>query len=179
MPLGIGAAMLVGSAVAGGTAVAGAKIQSNAAKKAQAAQQSATDKALQVQQQQNAPYLALGQQGAARLGQLAANHQPYTQVFGNGRGAQGQPGQPMTGLGSMGGPPPTSLAGLGQPPPGAATGQTPSSGMPAPQAMQRPPVAGPAPMGGRMVLMQAPDGSRNSVPESAVSVLEARGARRV
>ncbi len=104
MPIGVGAAMLIGSAVAGGTAVASAKLQSNAAKNAAKEQQKGTDRALQVQQQANAPYLALGQQGAQRLAQTP--FQPYTQQF--------QPGRPNNGFQAPQGPPPT-LGSIGQP----------------------------------------------------------------
>lgn len=154
MPLGIGAAMLIGSAVSAGTAVAGAKIQSNAAKNAARSQQQATNQALQVQQRANQPYMDLGASAAQRLGQMAANPSPYTQVFGNGAGAQ-RPS--LASLGApQGGPMPP---GMGQPPHG----------------MGGPPQAAP---GGGMVLLRAPDGSTRPFPAAqADSVIQQAAAR--
>ena len=156
MPIGIGAAMLIGSAVAGGTAVAGAKMQSGAAKNAAKTQQQATDRAIAAQTQANQPYMDLGRQSAARLSQMAP--QPYTQTFGSGAGSQ--PFQmPQEG----------PLASLGRP--AGATGQAMPPGGPVPP---------PGAQGGQgMVRMQAPDGSVRPVPLAMVDELTRRGARRV
>ena len=148
MPIGAAAAMLIGSAVSGGTSVASAAIQSHSAKKAREQQQQATNQALGVQQQANAPYLALGQQAAQRL--AAMPQQPYTQVFGGGRGAQmpssiGNPAGDFVQPRPQG-PPLGSLASLGQPgmgpPPQAAGFQ---------QALQRAPALPPG-------MVRLPDG---------------------
>ena len=99
--------LIIGGIASAASALGSAKIQSNAAKKAAAAQQVGTDKALAVQQQANKPYMDLGQQGAQRLQQTP--FQPYTQQF--------RPGQPNNGFqGSQQpqGPPPT-LGSIGQP----------------------------------------------------------------
>ncbi len=100
MPVGL----IIGGIASAASALGSAKIQSNAAKKAAEKQQVGTDKALQVQQQANAPYLALGQQAAQRLQQTP--FQPYTQQF--------RPGQPNNGYQAPQGPPPT-LGSIGQP----------------------------------------------------------------
>lgn len=138
MPIGVGAALLIGSAVSGGAAVAGAKMQSNAASKAQKAQQAGTDRALQIQEQTSAPYRQLGQQGVNQLMSMGAP-QPYTQQFRPGGGAPSSngvqafnPGQPMPTLGS-----------IGQPPQGSPQAVPRSTGMP-PQ--------------GQMAMVQAPTG---------------------
>lgn len=144
MPIGIGAAMLIGSAVAGGTAVAASKIQSNAASNAQKAQQTATNQALAVQQQQSAPYRALGQQGVDRLTAMGAP-QPYTQQFhapGGGPQSNGYQAFQPGGAPPQGPPGGGGLAGIGQPPSQGPQGQ------PAPQ----------------MVTLQAPDGSTRQFP---------------
>lgn len=180
MPIGVGAALLMaGSAGAG---LASAKVQSNAAKKAQQAQQQGTDKALAVQQQANQPYMDLGRQATARLSQMAANQQPYTQVFGSGAGAQGQPGQPTQGPRAMGGnqfqmPPQMPRQG---PPQGMGLGQLGQAGMGQPPPM-RPPQGqqGPGMGGGGMVKLQAPDGSVRDVPMDQAQQFIQRGARRV
>lgn len=155
MPIGIGAAMLIGSAVAGGTAIAGAKLQSNAAKDAAKAQQAGTDRALQVQQQANAPYMQLGQQAAGRLGQMAANPQPYTQQFR----APGAP--PSSGIQSFqpsGGPGPMpTLGSIGQP-----QGQPGGMGQPS------------------MVTLRAPTGETVQMPDGPqVQLALNRGAMRI
>lgn len=164
MPIGVGAALLIGSAVAGGTAVAGAKIQSNAAKNAAKAQQAGTDRALAVQQQQNAPYLQVGQQAAARLASGQAMGKPYTQQFGGPGGSNGvQAFQPQ-------GPPQQgTLGGLGQ------QGQAPQM----PQQGQMPPQAPQQQQGGGMVKLQAPDGSVSQVPEAMAQQFLQRGAKRI
>lgn len=117
------AAVAIGSAISGGAALGAAKLQSNAAKKAAAEQQKGTDAALKVQQEQSAPYRALGQEGVNRLMQMGAP-QPYTQQFRPGGGQpQGNgfqafnPGQPQPTLGSIGqqGPPQAVPRGMGQP----------------------------------------------------------------
>lgn len=138
MPIGVGAALLIGSAVSGGAAVASAALQSNAAKNAAKKQQEGTDRALQVQQQANAPYMQLGQQAAGRL--AGRQFEPFAQQFRPG--APGQPapigfqpfqpgaGQPQMTLGSIGQPPPS--APQGQPGPGMeqfATVQAPTGEM--------------------------------------------------
>lgn len=134
MPIGVGAAMLIGSAVAGGSALAAAGIQSHAASEAQKKQQAATDKALAVQQQAMSPYQQIGQVGLQRL--AAQQPAPYTQQFRAGSGNTGfQPYQPATPpLAPPQGPPPT-LGGIGQPPPQ-----------------------------GGMVTLRAPDGSTRQFP---------------
>ncbi len=128
--------LVVGGIISAAAALGSAKIQSNAAKKAAGAQQEGTDKALQVQQQANAPYLALGQQGAQRLQQTP--FQPYTQQF--------QPGRPNNGFQAPQGPPPT-LGSLGQPQ-GNPMGQGGPQG-----AMQ-----------GQMATVQAPTGEVARMP---------------
>jgi hypothetical protein len=160
MPIGIGAAMLIGAAASGGAAVGAAKIQSNAANKAAKTQQAATNQALAVQQQANQPYMDLGRQAAARLSGPALG-QPYTQQFGGPNGSNGyQPfaqGRPMQG-------PQMTLGGLGQP----QGAQMPPQPMGAPQGPQ-----------GGMVRLQAPDGSMSMVPEAMAQAFIQRGARRV
>jgi len=171
MPIGVGAAMLIGSAVAGGTAVAGAKIQSNAANKAREQQQAATNQALAVQQEQNAPYLQVGQQAAARLASGQAMGKPYTQQFGGPGGSNGfqafNPQPPP-----QQGPPQGTLSSLGQPPQGQ---------MPMGPQQQMPPPQGPpqGQQGGGMVKLQAPDGSMSQVPEAMAQQFIQRGARRI
>jgi len=163
MPIGVGAAMLIGSAVAGGAAVTGAKLQSNAAKNAAKAQQAGTDRALAVQQQQNAPYLQVGQQAAGRLASGQAMGQPYTQQFGGPGGSNGfQAFSPQP----QGPPQQGTLGGLGQ-------GQAPM----APQQGQMPPQAPQQAQGGGMVMMEGPDGSRKAVPQAAVQMAMQRGAK--
>ena len=160
----------------GGTAVAKAKIQSNAAKGAAKDQQQATNQALAVQQQANQPYMDLGRQAAQRLGQMSQNAQPYTQVFGNGAGAQSfggpQMGQPPQG------PPPGSLAGLGRPQPPPGMGQPPGPQGP-PQGQQ--PMQGPPQGGGGMVRVQAPTGEVAMLPDGSPQLQMAlqKGARRL
>lgn len=111
------AAVAIGSAISGGAALGAAKLQSNAAKKAAAEQQKGTDAALKVQQEQSAPYRALGQEGVNRLMQMGAP-QPYTQQFRPGGGQpQGNGFQAF----SPGGPQPT-LGSIGQPPQGMPQG---------------------------------------------------------
>ncbi|MES2531840.1 MAG: hypothetical protein V4636_12440 [Pseudomonadota bacterium] len=186
MPIGIGAAMLIGSAASAGAGLASAKAQSNAAKKAQQQQQAATDKALAVQQQTNQPYMQLGQQAAARLGQMAANQQPYTQVFGSGAGAQGQPGQPMRGPGAMGGNqfqmspqrPPQG------PPQGMGLGQIGQGGMGQPQPMRPPqgqqgPGMGMPPQQAPMGRWLMPGGQTAQGPLNQAQMYESKGGRRI
>lgn len=168
MPIGVGAAMLIGSAVAGGTAVAGAKIQSNAAKSAQKSQQAGTDKALAVQQQANQPYMQLGSQAAGRLGQMTANAQPYTQNFTGPGGSNGFQAMPPQGPP----PPPMGLGAMGQPPQGAPPGAVPRQGPPAgmsPPGMQGPPQGAP----GGMVRLKAPTGEIGMVPDNSPELQKA------
>lgn len=196
MPIGVGAALLIGSAVSAGTAAASAKVQSNAAKKAAQSQQTATNQALAVQQQANQPYMDLGKQALGTLGQMQANAQPYTQTFTGPGGSNGA--QPFTPA-QMGQKTPKSgtLAELGQQPAqnvpvappkggvfqsamqhGAFGGvpQGPPQGPPpmAPQAPQGPPQAG-----GPMVQLQAPDGSVRPFPaaqaDAVIAAAQARG----
>jgi len=180
MPIGVGAAMLIGSAVAGGTAVAGAKIQSNAAKNAQQQQQQATNQALAVQRQALQPYQDIGQRGLQQL-QNPAFSQPYTQVFGGGsNGAQafggmappqGPPPQGMQGpppqmpQGPPQGPPPGSLGAMGAGQPGPGMGGQPQA-----------PQGGAA---GMMVRVQKPDGGVVSIPAQMLPQALANGGRRV
>jgi hypothetical protein len=144
--IGMGAASAASS-------VAAAKIQSNAAKKAQAAQQTATDQALKVQQDTSAPYRQLGQQGINQLQALGAP-QPYTQQFRAPGGGPQSNGYQAFNPGQQTGPPPT-LGGIGQM--GQPGGQPPQGGPPPPQGMggQAPP---------QMVTLQAPDGSTRQFP---------------
>jgi hypothetical protein len=86
MPIGL----IVGGIASAASAIGSAKVQSNAAKKAAQQQQQGTDRALAVQQQANQPYMDLGKAAAGRLGELAANAQPYQQQF--------RPGQPQNGF---------------------------------------------------------------------------------
>lgn len=146
MPIGVGAALLIGSAASAGTALAGAKMQSNAAKKAQQAQQAGTDKALQIQHQVNAPYMQLGQAAAGRLGEMTANPQPFTQQFRPGSPGQPAPSgfQPFQPSGGM-----PTLGSIGQPPQGP------------PQAVPRGGMGQPP-----MVRLRAPDGSVSPQPFS-------------
>ncbi len=156
MPIGVGAAMLIGSAVAGGTALGAAKLQSNAAGKAQKDQQAATDRALAVQQQQTAPYRALGEQAAGRLS--APQPDAYRQAFTGPGGSNGfQAFQPPP-QGPSGG----SLAGLGQP----GMGQPLPGAVPRQQGMQGPPMMGGGQ--GQMVQLQGPDGSVKPFPAAQV-----------
>lgn len=77
MPIGLGAALLIGSAVSAGTQIVGAKMQSGAAKDAAKAQQAAADRAIEEQkaaraqaQAAYAPYQQMGQQGINSMGQM-------------------------------------------------------------------------------------------------------------
>ncbi len=132
--------LIIGGIASAASALGSAKIQSNAAKKAATEQQKGTDRALQIQQQANQPYMDLGAQAAHRLQQTP--FQPYTQQF--------RPGQPGNGFQGPQGPPPT-LGSIGQMP----------QGRPAPP-MGAPPEMG-QPQGG-MVTLRAPDGSTRPVP---------------
>jgi hypothetical protein len=130
--------LIIGGIASAASAIGSAKIQSNAAKKAATAQQAGTDKALAVQQQANAPYMALGQQGAQRLQQTP--FQPYTQQF--------RPGQPNNGFQApQGGATLGSIGSMGQ-----------SQGAPMGGAMTQP----------QMVQLQAPDGSTKPFPAQDV-----------
>ena len=113
--------LIVGGIVSAASAIGSAKIQSNAAKKAAQQQQQGTDRALQAQTQANQPYMDLGKAAAGRLGELAANAQPYQQQF--------RPGQPQNGfqpsLGAM--QQPQGQPGMEMPPQGQ---QLPPQGQP-------------------------------------------------
>lgn len=175
MPIGIGAAMLIGTAASAGAGLAAAKIQSNAANKAQKAQQQGTDQALVAQRKANQPYMDLGQQGVNRL--MNTPQQNYTPRFSGAGGSDG--------FQAFQGPPPmASLGSLGQPPQGP-NGPMPMNG-PGIQVQPGPrvPPNGPmpqqiGPQAGQMAQMQGPDGSVKAVPLHLVAQLEARGARRV
>lgn len=125
MPIGAAAALLIGSGVSAAAGLGAAKIQSNAAQKAQQAQQTATDKALAVQQATSKPYTDAGAQALQRLAQTP--FQPYTQQFRPGSGNTGyQPFQPSGAqptLGTMGQMP--AQGPQGQPAPQLVTLQAP------------------------------------------------------
>jgi len=188
--------LVIAAGIAAGAALGGAKMQSSAAKKAAKDQQDATDKALGVQQQQNAPYLQLGQQAAGRLASGQAMGKPYTQQFGGPGGSNGfQAFQPQAQGPPPQGPPPGTLSGLGQAPQGQmpmggsqpggsynATGvdigtQAPPTLDAYSAALQatRPPQGGQ----GGMVKLQAPDGSVSQVPMAMAEQFMARGAKRI
>lgn len=150
MPAAI-ALPLIGAGVSAVAGLGAAKIQSNAAQKAQTAQQAATDKALAVQQEQSAPYRQLGQQGVDRLTALGAP-QPYTQQFratGSGPQSNGyQAFNPNGGAPTLGG-----IGGFAAQPNGLAAQPGGRSG---------PPLQGQPPP--QMVTLQAPDGSTRQFP---------------
>ena len=157
MPIGIGAALLIGAAVSGGTAVASAKISSNAAKNARDQQQAATNQALGVQQQMAQPFVQAGQ---AALGRIQP-FQPYSQQFTGAGGSNGvQPPQqpPM------------------QQPQGAPQGPAPGSlGAMQGGQMQRPmgnPTAAPA-MG--LVTVQDSSGATRQVSPQQAQQYQAQG----
>lgn len=186
MPIGIGAAMLIGSAVSAGTSVAAAKMQSSAAKNAARDQQRATDQALAVNRQAQQPYMDVGAAAAQRLGQMGANFQPYTQVFGNGAGAQPfqmppgpqgpPPGMPPGGPMGQGGPPPGSLAGVGGPGMQRPMGQA-LMGQGAPMGPTGAPSGGGAQ--GMIAKVMSPRGQVVDVPMDRLSEALANGGRRV
>ncbi len=141
---------LIGGIISGVTAVGAAKKQATAAKKAAEAQQVGTDKALAALKEANAPYLALGQQGAQRLQQTP--FQPYQQQF--------QPGRPNNGFQAPQGPPPT-LGSIGQPQPNPMGQGGPQGGgmvtLRAPDGSTRPVPAG---MAQQMIQQAAAAGHR-------------------
>ena len=148
MPIGIGAAMLIGSAVSGGAAVAGAKMASNASKNAAQAQIDASNKAqafnqqvFNTQQQALAPYQAAGQDALSRLTAMR-NTQPLAQQ------AQGY----------------VNAARYGQMP-----AQSP---WPTGPQMQQPQGGG-----GGMVTVRAPTGETQQVPQAMAQQLVQRGAQ--
>ena len=162
MPIGIGAAMLIGSAIAGGTAVAGAKISSNAASNARNQQQQATNQALGVQQQMAQPFVQAGQ---AALGRIQP-FQPYQQQFSGAGGSNGfQPPQQ---------PPMQQPQGAPQ---GAPQGGPAPGSLGAMQGGQMPqPMGAPgAPQGGAMVTVQDDSGATRQVPQAMAQMYVQRG----
>ncbi len=158
--------LLIGAAISAAAGLGAAKMQSNAAKNAAKKQQEGTDRALQVQQQANQPYMDLGRAAAGRLAQ--SQPQPYTQQF---------QGPPMPGQMAPQGPPPGFQAfnpsGQQGPPPTLGNmGQMPPQGPP--------PGAGGPPQEGAMVTLQAPTGETVRLPDGPqVQLALQRGARRV
>ena len=144
---------IAASAAAAGSSYAAARTQANAAKDAAKSQQAGTDRALQLQQENSAPYRQLGQEGVNRLMQMGPA-QPYTQQF--------RPGQ------NNGFQAPMTLGGLGGPPPSAG-------------APQGPPQAVPRGMGmGGLVTLRAPTGEVVRIPDGPmVQQALARGAERM
>ena len=131
MPIGVGAAMLIGSAVGAGTQIVGAKMQSNAAKNASRAQTQAADRAsaetraMQQQAQQAlAPYQQMGQQGMQNMSAALNRPRPVFTPPGMAGGTQ-RPflppagNRPPMGMPPQGGRPPMPMGGRpsGPPPP--------------------------------------------------------------
>ena len=145
--------LLIGVAISAATSAYAAKKQSDAAKKAAKSQQEGTDRALQIQQQANQPYMDLGKAAAARL--AAMPQQQYTQQFQPGR-----PGAPASNgfqAFNPGQPPP-----MGPPPP---AGQVPSQNAPQRSPFSLGSLGGPTGQAQpRLVTLQAPDGSTRQFP---------------
>lgn len=170
MPIGVGAAMLIGSAVAGGASVVGGKMASNSAKNAAKTQTASVDKAQQFNekawQQQQAALAPYQQAGQSALGSLMTRF--GGKPLENSYAPPGQFARPPQGAGPL-----TAAMGSPQGPP-AAPGQPAASGGQPPGAPM-PPGAPSEPM----VLMAGPDGSQKQIPQSRVPDAMARGARRV
>lgn len=131
MPIGVGAAMLIGSAVGAGTQIVGAKMQSNAAKNASRAQTQAADRAsaetraMQQQAQQAlAPYQQMGQQGMQNMSAALNRPRPVFTPPGMGGGAMQRPFVPPAGNRAPMGPP------MGMPPPQGGRPPMPMGGRP-------------------------------------------------
>lgn len=142
------------AAIGAGTSIASAKIQSNAAKNAAKTQTEAANKSLAFQQQQFAnqqaafqPYQQAGARANAQLSNLASRPTPQF-VPGGQQQAFGAPqGQ------------------LGMP-----------QGMP-PQPVSRPMGGAMPPPQGRMVMVQAPTGETQQMPEAEAQRAVQAGAR--
>lgn len=123
------AGLIVSSIIGAGTSLAAAKIGANASKSAAATQQAASDKAVNVEQQQNsqtqamlAPWLAAGGQGMQTLGGVLNPGRPY------------QP--PVVGMPPQG---PSSWWRPNEPHPGSGPGYPVTGWGPPPQPSPQPP----------------------------------------
>ena len=124
MPIGVGAAMLVGSLAGAGASIASSKMQSGAAKDASRAQTQAAERAAAETRAAQAradaalaPYQQFGQQGMNSMGAMLGQPRPMFQPPGmapvrppmGGMPPQGGQGRPMPSQGGrppMGGVPP-------------------------------------------------------------------------
>ena len=156
-----------------------AKIQSDAINRSTDISASTAKEALDYLKAQKAKHEAAWQPFADLSAQALA-HPPAA------RPDAGPPPAPFTGYPGTGsgtspgpGPGPNTLATLGAPPPGPPRmpigWQGPSVGAPMPGPGQPPS----GQQGGELVLLEAPDGTRQQVPAAMVQALVARGARQV
>lgn len=185
MPLGVGAALLIGSGISALTQVGAAKIGSNASKKAADTQTAAGNKALALneqiynqQRQDQNPYMQAGQQGLSNLQQLVGNQQPR---FGGGM-TPGQGGPAPLNLGNAFGGPQAPPQGAMPAQGGQPMGQPAGAPQQAPMGSQgQPPMMAQAPQSpqGAMVKLRAPDGSVEDVPAQLADQFIQRGAMRV
>jgi len=179
--------MCVAIAVVAGIGVAGsitaAKMQSNAAHDAAATQSASANKALTVQQQQyqqgRQDFSPYQQAGASAVGTLQNRAQQPIPQFNPGGP------QPQFNLGSPQGPSPLPQRGPmgGSPMSQAGPLDVQQSLTPIPNAQAGPmpqqstlPQQGP-PQQPQMVMMQAPDGSKQPVPADKVPMAIQKGAR--
>lgn len=203
MPAG---GLVTAGVISGATGLYSAHHTANAAKKAAAQQQTATEKALAIQQQASAPYMQLGQSAVQRLQNTP--FQPYTQQFGGKGGASGfqaftpspsnaalaqapaplgytpQPGQ--LSQGPMASHLPSGPPMQGGPSPYALGAQGPPAGPPpmqgnpyalGSQAPPPPDAGAPNAPQGQLVKMRAPDGTVQMVDLAHVPVYRAKGAQ--
>jgi hypothetical protein len=181
-------AALIGLAIAGGvTSVVSSKMASNASHDAAQIQQTAAQKDLSLrqtvfntQQQNMAPYRAIGLQGLAGASNLASQP-PSMDPSGNGwstlhnanAGPAGVP--PVPNYSSfMNQPPPQGASAPAPAPTGTSQRVMPAGTTPTGTAIPR----GTATLGnlGRMVTMRSPNGATKQVPASQQAHYEALGA---
>lgn len=189
MSAGTATGLIIGASIAAGASTAvgvyGAKKASDTAKQASQVQVDASNKAMAYQQQaqQNAMNF-INQQQSRPLQPMggAAFNQLSSRTGGGGYG--GLMGGQAPG-GPPGAPPPSQMppspAGGYQTLLGPSTGiQPPSLGASGPPMGGMPPSApGASSSGNGMVMLEAPTGERQAVPEAQAAALIARGARRV